>query len=694
MKAEHRKFIREFAVWIYRAIELYWRESRKGGGGSDLILRKFVPVMGRGALRESHTLLDVILALLEFKKENPGFLLTALRERRRGAERVNWAKTTAKCAAVWSQGRPAYAEAVNRRREADFDDELFRVYYSILAHVAREYGFEAGENPGFAELTRVQFGHWLAGYGRVRLREIKGKYFSDLALRLWELCFAFFDHGHEIRVRADRREHLLAKNFQIVFEAIIDELIGEKNPPAGLKEQEDGKRVDHLYRYRSLTLVDGESGGGETYYIGDSKYYKRRTEITKEAVYKQFTYARNVIQWNLDLFLDRKDAEGKGLTGAELAAVEAGGGEIGGLAKLRDEATEGYAPTPNFFISARIDEDLDYNHDEITDAKKKRAGFFSRQFENRLFDRDTLLVAHYDVNFLFAISRYARNNACEKRQWREKVRAEFRRRIREMLEERFEFYAITPKAATDAEAFFRENFKELIGRTYSPYGRRGGYEYYSLALRKGEAFEEENAAVRGLVEQGFKVAKCKLGERPEKAVEGEARAVRARAAAERLTFHWLENYSDETVVFGYCKGEAHLKWMFGREGGKSSDMYNLRANLRRHGGVSEYDPRVIGAKFLVLYFGSTESDNIYRVFRIRKGRRKMRKWMEQTGYPVEPGGGGTKYWCYELEEEVTLGALKVREFLAAKRLERADAYAEGEPVIATGAEVLQWRAET
>lgn len=41
---------------------------------------------------------------------------------------------------------------------------------------------------------------------------------------------------------------------------------------------------------------------GQTYYIGDSKYYKLSGELGDESVYKQYTYARNVIQWNLDIF--------------------------------------------------------------------------------------------------------------------------------------------------------------------------------------------------------------------------------------------------------------------------------------------------------------------------------------------------------------------------------------------------------
>lgn len=54
-------------------------------------------------------------------------------------------------------------------------------------------------------------------------------------------------------VATEQRDYLLVKNFNIVFEAIIDELIGDKEPPRGLKDQDDGKRVDHIYSYRNLT---------------------------------------------------------------------------------------------------------------------------------------------------------------------------------------------------------------------------------------------------------------------------------------------------------------------------------------------------------------------------------------------------------------------------------------------------------
>ncbi len=518
LSKEQRKFIREFAVWVYRAIDRYWksicsidgdegRRKRKG------IHRKFVPVMGRGALRESHTLLDVILALREFRKDNESFFLTVLREKTSGFNKINWARTVSKSPMVMVRGAPLYANPINRRREIDFDEELFVIFYSILEYVHDEFGFESLPNPGFPVLSSVVFQHYLKGYGKTRLKQIKGKYFSDRALKMWDLCYAFFEHQYEIRIQSKKQEYLLAKDFQIVFEAIIDDLIGEKVPD-GLKDQGDGKRVDHMYRYYGLSVADGEENPeNKVYYIGDSKYYKKRTQVGNEAVYKQFTYARNVIQWNLDLFLNDHVPEG----------VEFHSGER----KLRNDSTEGYAIIPNFFISARMDDDLRYDHPEITLTEKDKKSFLARQFENRLFDRDTLLIAHYNVNFLFVLSLYAKHNPGRCGAWRENVRAEFRSRIRQLLVEQFEFRVITPKADTQADRFFKEHFRDVVGRVYNPYGIRNGFEYYSLALRKNDAssgldFTVENNRIIDLLEHGFVVSKPlrNLGTPPESVVKG------------------------------------------------------------------------------------------------------------------------------------------------------------------------------
>ena len=290
-----------------------------------------------------------------------------------------------------------------------------------------------------------------------------------------------------MNTQKERKEYLLVKSFNIVFEAIIDELLGEKNIPAGLKEQADGKRIDHLYTYQNLiTSKDPEP----VYYIGDSKYYKLGHAIGKESVYKQFTYARNIIQWNLNLFMnDDKDDE-------ELQYDKR---NFGNVPKLRDDLTEGYNIIPNFFISAKMAENLSFS-DQVSSTDREHKCFNTQHFNNRLFDRDTLLVFHYDVNFLYVVSLYARHNEHQKFSWKNRVRKMFREEIQKMLDERYEFYRLTPKEGTQVEEFVNRHFRMLIGKIFSP---SKSNDYLILALEKNNSNEKQKEEIIEATKEKF-----------------------------------------------------------------------------------------------------------------------------------------------------------------------------------------------
>jgi hypothetical protein len=299
-----------------------------------------------------------------------------------------------------------------------------------------------------------------------------------------------------------QKDYLLVKNFNIVFEAIIDELIGETGEvPAGLKKQEDGKMVDHIYTYKGLTTHEEDK---PIYYIGDSKYYKRNNPIGRESVAKQFTYARNVIQWNLNLFMkgDPEDEDWKN-----------DWNQFREVPKLRDDVTEGYNIIPNFFISATMEEDLSYR-DTIRLTEKKNKYFTSDQFSNRLFDRDTLLVCHYDVNFLFVVSLYALNNKSKKTSWKKKVRAIFREEIQRMLQERYQFYAMRSHPDEDGRKYIKTHFQDVLGKMYTPYENT---DYFSLALDKKDS--ENNEKLLEELRKHFYVVDCSLGDNPQVVIE-------------------------------------------------------------------------------------------------------------------------------------------------------------------------------
>ena len=491
LEQHEKKFLYEFAVWIHRAIVVYNTANENNG----IVLRRVIESDGNGAKKKSNTLLDVILALIRFNKENRSFFTFILKNIHSGFNKINWGKTISSTAAVVQGEEPIYLNPVNKKRQVNFDEELIVIFFSILNYVAERFGFRTEIPFGFKLITGNQFERYINGFGMRRLRQIKYKYYSDIAVRLWDLCYAFFDKTYQIKMSTSQSEYLLVKSFHIVFEAIIDELIGDKDVPKGLQEQEDGKLVDHFYTYKGL--VSNREEENDVYYIGDSKYYKIGSDPKGEAVYKQYTYARNVIQWNLNLFLDEKSKDSEKDRYKNI--------------RLRDDITEGYNVIPNFFVSANINP-ATLSYEDKTEEHKKQPPV-SRHFNNRLYDRDTLIISHYDVNFLYVLSLYARNNAGAKEAYRSSVREKFRKSIQDILNKSFKFYAMEAHADVDSVKYLKEHFKDVVGKVFSPYQNDN---IYSLAL---DMSYPESQELIDKLKADFYVAECRLGEEPSSVIQ-------------------------------------------------------------------------------------------------------------------------------------------------------------------------------
>lgn len=705
LTTEEHKFIYNLSVWIYRAITVFrdheFDRVEDGKRQSSIVLYKQAPMMGHTRKRKANTFLDVLLTLQEWNKRNESFVMFIVKNLHSGYNKINWTRTISRSQAVIQESGcgsrrqdVSYLNPINKKRQINFDEELLVIYYSVLQHMHDEYGFPVRINVNFPLIQGEKFKRYINGYGKRRLKQIKYKYFSDKALELWELCYAFFDRPDNIMLNVDQREYLLVKSFHIVFEAIIDELIaGDQTLPKELKDQPDGKRVDHIYQYQELT---NNATDDHIYYIGDSKYYKRGNSLGKESVYKQFTYARNVIQWNIDLFNDGK-AEDRN-----------------GHVKLRDDVTEGYNIIPNFFISAnqnvlQPEDDIKLIDSDKEAGQRRQQYYLSRQFENRLFDRDTFLLAHYDVNFLFVIALYGRNHQSSKVAWRNKVRKMFRKEIQQMLKDNFEFYAMTAHADVNADTYIKENFQTLLGKVYHPFENREGsdQQYFSLALRKPEKesnpevsakISNENEAVMFALRQAFYIAKCPLGVDPKTLPEDVMPKVEARPhdeiPKEYLTMHHLEQYPDATFLIGGFNGVNQLNWIFSRRGGKRDDAYNVRIGKDVHGGVIKSRENIRHAKFVILYEFEKEDKGVYKAFRVKNIGELTKQQMIDTGY-INPRHDA--YLCYFFDEEITLGEFDIKKIIEADRMKHeADSkqkkeYAEGQPVYMSGKELINFR---
>ena len=445
----------DISVQLYQAIVLYNERNPKNTIASKQTQAR---VTGRRGEMES-TLLDHILALLRFAKEHQSLFIRITTIMHSGRNRIHWIKTIRSTSPVFRDKKPYYLECKTKEKVINYEEELICLFYSTLDYIGATYHFPVKPNLNYemerpdriADLIR-------SGKGTRRLRKIRGQYFSDELVQLWYLLYAFYKRAEDMAQKKEQNEYLLVRNFNNVFEDMIDRLIGDSFLP---RKQDDGKIIDHIYRDKSL-IEDGD-----IYFIADSKYYKEKKEDEKEgdrvkgvALYKQFTYAKNVIQNNINPY-----------TGKEPPYP---------ALRYRDELTEGYSLTPNFFIRAYCPKDLSYSEVGLKQESIKE----SWHFKNRLFDRDTLLVLTYSINFLYVLSSYVQSRGSS-RGTNYALRATFRKDVIEAFQQRYDFYEVKLPQGDSSKEFVKRNFRELIGKIYQT--KEGKL---LLALKKGETENE------------------------------------------------------------------------------------------------------------------------------------------------------------------------------------------------------------
>ena len=691
LSREYRKFIYEFSVWIYRALSVFYKANPK----SKAILYKHLPQAGKGHRHRAETYLDIVLSLINFNQENRDFVLFTIKNLHRGNNKINWTRTIGHSQGVIQNEDVVYLNPVNKKRIVNYEEELFVIFYSILNYLNQEYGFRTPINIQYDLIQGKQFQQYLRGLGKTRLMQIKYKYFSDKALQLWDLCYAFFENSYRIAINVHAQEYILAKSFNVVFEAMIDELIGTPHDriPKGLADQDDGKRVDHMYADLALTTTDMQSSR-EVYYIGDSKYYKNGHQLTSESIYKQYTYARNVIQWNINLFA----ADDSRFDKEEKVARDEDKKRFGKIHLQDNNLTEGYDVIPNFFISAFVYGDHRYNagEDNIRPHKDKKDEHCTKmtfQFPDRLFDRDTLFLSQYDVNFLYVLFLYGRNKLGEKSAWRQHVREIFRQEIRGVIQKEFKIYAMRARLGVDGELYLQQHFYELNGRVFQPYGEeRSMFFAYARPAKK----MKETQSQYDELEKYFVIQPCDMGKDPEEELKNEMEKELQKpvVAPQWLTMHYLERYEERGIMVGYYKDKEHLQWIMGHND-KGSLVYNVRLKLKgeepRDGAHTAGFYSKKDVQFVILYTNNVEETG-YRVFHVKDTAPKVtEERMRGTWYPFEVKG---PHFFFRFDEEVNIGRLnigKLLPYLKRKHLEEFGSYSEGEPMFTSAKELIQFR---
>jgi hypothetical protein len=399
-----------------------------------------------------YSFLDIILSFVNFHKKNKNTILFIHKNQISAKhKKVNWGKTVRKSNPfVNNEGIPIYSELNVKKKYIDTEEELLCMFYSVLNHLKTEYNLDLRIDESYT-IAKGNTYEKLAANAPKILKKIRYKDFSDTLVKMYKLLELYFSKSNKVSIQSMNEDFIMVKYYHLIFEDMIDKLITSKidtkETSKGvslkkLKENKDGKIIDHLFEFDSL--IDRDES---IFYIGDSKYYKTNNEVEENSIYKQFTYAKNVIQFNIDLL-----NEGK---------------KINNNIRYRDNVTEGYNITPNFFIQGVVTDIFDFDEDKLAIDLDKGIKH-SYHFKERIFDRDSLFVNHYSINFLFVLKSYTNKRSFELEKYRVEIHKKFRTNFVSYLKKQnlFKFYHTEFESKELLKQFIDTEFRNLVGRVY------------------------------------------------------------------------------------------------------------------------------------------------------------------------------------------------------------------------------------
>ena len=442
---EEYNWIRQISVYFYNSLLEFKRRNKD----STIVQSSLSANLNTNLNDKEYSYLDLLLSFVNFYKKNKNHILFKHIEfKSNQVKKTNWEKTIRKSIPLITQDKkPIYNIFRNKKKIVNTEEELLTYFFSILNKLNTDHNLYLKIDKSYPLIKGSKF-ELLQKNGLAKLRKIKYRYFNDTLKKMYHLCEIYFSQTDTSSTRKKKEEFISVNNYNLVFEDMIDKLFSdpiiEKKTSDGttlkhLKYNDDGKIIDHIFDYQSLLDTS------DIFYIGDSKYYKSDNTAGKVSKYKQFTYARNVIQYNIDLLNETGSYYTENL-------------------RYRDKLTEGYNITPNFFIYGYINDYKNFDDNELIEKGEIVKSF---HFKERLFDRDTLFVHQYKINFLYVLKAYSQFGNQTIGKFRKETKLMFRNNFTDFFSNKsksnFELYEYQK---TDFERFVEDNFRVINGKCF------------------------------------------------------------------------------------------------------------------------------------------------------------------------------------------------------------------------------------
>jgi hypothetical protein len=488
---------RKLTVYFHKGLEIYNKKinsDKKATENSSKLNSK------NGS--KEYTYWELVDSFYQFYLRNKNTILFRhIKHISNQAKKTNWERTVRKSIPIIDSSKsPIYIELHNKKKIVDNEEELIIIFFSILNFFNEEHVLDIKIDKIYNIVKGNSFKS-LKKNGKAKLRKIKHRYYSDVMKQMFSLCEIYFKINDTSALKKGKPDFMAVNKYNTVFEAMLEKLlVGEgaeyldKKDEAGIKLKQlkynrDGKIIDHIYKDVSLINKDDY-----IYFIADAKYYSPKIVNDEEglkeesdeennilksynihgvkdsslSLYKQYTYAKNTIQFNIELYYkdDKKNQNELDKSKIKLARIN-----------YRDEITEGYNITPNYFVYGFTDQKtlnelnkhfIDYNNSGNEIKVKENDIKILKQWPFRLFDRDTLIITHFKMSFPYVLKSYVSKNSEYIKRQRDIIREEFKNKFINAIKHytQYNFYKIG-FSKISLDEFVIENFKKLNGKCFS-----------------------------------------------------------------------------------------------------------------------------------------------------------------------------------------------------------------------------------